>query len=223
MSAWQVAALFEGNPLMQRTLSAFALCAVVAAALSGTTAHAFPPFGKKEGKNCIYCHVSPSGGKRAYRGIYYKMNSLSFANFDDAAEAKKAGVEIGPEATPPPASYTAPKAADPVKPVEKAGGNEAATPVPNAMAEASKKLTAAKAAYTKNPKDAKAKKAYSAALGTMGKLTMADQTIPPGQRYPGALKFLREAVQLDSSNKSAAADKKMIEDVYKQMGKPLPK
>jgi len=52
---------------------------------------------------------------------------------------------------------------------------------------------------------------------------MSDTTIPPAKRYPEALKLLRQAVQLDPANKKAASDKKMIEDVYKQMGKPLPK
>ena len=174
---------------MQRSLSALAIAAVLVAALSGTTARAYPPYAKKEGKNCIYCHVGPAGGKRAYRGVFYKMNSLSFAGFDDAAEAKKAGVEIGPEATPPPTSYTAPtKTADPATPEPKPSDNNAQKPVSDAMKATSAKLTATKAAYTKAPKDAKAKKAYAAALGEMGHLTMLDQTLPPGQRYPGALK-----------------------------------
>lgn len=76
-----------------------------------------PIFAENEGKPCKYCHV-PGTSKRAYRGLFYKQNNFSFAGFDDAAEAKKAGVEIGPEPEPKPKSWTPPAApAVPVAPV----------------------------------------------------------------------------------------------------------
>lgn len=92
-------------------LSGFALSLVTLVALVSTpvTAHATPAFAKKEAKSCGYCHVNPAGGgARNYRGLYYKAHGLSFASFDDAAEAKKAGVEIGPDPKPNPTSYTPP-------------------------------------------------------------------------------------------------------------------
>lgn len=100
--------------------------------LSASSAHAFKKFAQAEGKSCAYCHVNPAGaGKRNYRGLFYKAHNNSFAGFDDAAEAKKAGVEIGPEPTPPPRSQTPP-------PVESATTAAAAvnllTPVTNAAA-----------------------------------------------------------------------------------------
>lgn len=197
---------------MTRFFSTIALTALIAA-IGGTSAKAFPPFKEKEGKPCAYCHVNPSGGKRNYRGIYYKMNGLSFANFDDAAEAKKAGVEIGPEPEPKPKSWTAPKGADP------AGDGKAVMTTSAAQA----KADAAKAAYNKNPKDAAAKKAYAQTLADLGKAQMLDQSMPPAKRYPTALKTLRESVKLDPTNKQAAGDVKLIEDAYKSMGKPVPK
>ena len=86
-------------------MSLLALCAVL---LSGTgAAQAFPRFARAEGKPCGYCHINPGGGgKRNYRGLFYKKNNFTFAGFDDAAEANAAGVEIGPEPLPPPKSQT---------------------------------------------------------------------------------------------------------------------
>lgn len=88
-----------------------ARCLFTAWVLLGMTCaatYAFPAYEKKEGKPCIYCHVKTSGGPRNYRGLYYKVNRYSFARFDDAAEAKKAGAQIGPAATPPPRSFVPP-------------------------------------------------------------------------------------------------------------------
>jgi hypothetical protein len=96
-------------------LSGTALSLVTAITLfSATTpANAYPPYAKKENKSCAYCHVNKAGGgARNYRGAYYKAHGLTFASFDDAAEAKKAGVEIGPEPKPNPTSYTPPAKAD---------------------------------------------------------------------------------------------------------------
>lgn len=83
--------------------------------LLGSAAMAKPPFAEKEGVSCKYCHTQPP--MRNYRGAFYHDNNLSFAGFDDATEAKKAGAEIAPEATSKPKSWTAPAvpATPPVK------------------------------------------------------------------------------------------------------------
>ncbi len=73
-------------------------------------AHAHKKYAIAEGVSCAYCHVSAvGGGKRNYRGDFYQKQMHSFANFDDAAEAKAAGVEVGPEADKKPASLVAGK------------------------------------------------------------------------------------------------------------------
>lgn len=77
-------------------------------ALTVGVAHAKPPFAQKEGKKCTYCHA-PEPPKLGYRASFYKAHNLSFAGFDDAAEAKKAGVAIGPDPDPKPKSWSAPK------------------------------------------------------------------------------------------------------------------
>ncbi|GEM_PF-794690 len=212
-----------------RTLVSFAVAGTAVAALMATSsnrAQAFPPFKDKEGKNCVYCHTSPTGGKRNYRGLYYKAHNLTFAGFDDAAEAKKAGVEIGPDPEPKPKSWTAPEGAA-AAPTASAAAPAGAAAAPAAekkitLAEAKAKVKAAEAAYKKNPKNAAAKKAYAAALADQGHVMMLDQSIPPVKRYPEALSLARQALALDPTNKTAAADKKAIEDAYKSMGKPVP-
>lgn len=91
------------------------MLATALVSLLGTAAVAKPPFAEKEGVSCKYCHTQPP--QRNYRGNFYHDNNLSFAGFDDAAEAKKAGVEVGPEASSKPKSWTAPEApAEPAKP-----------------------------------------------------------------------------------------------------------
>ena len=78
---------------------------LVVLALVAPAVNAHPRFAKAEGVSCAYCHVNPKGGgKRNYRGDFYEK-ALSFAKFDDEAEAKKAGVELGPEADKKPASF----------------------------------------------------------------------------------------------------------------------
>lgn len=54
-------------------------------------AKATPAFARKEHKPCAYCHVVP-GGPRNFRGMYYASHGFSFADFDNVAEAKLAGV-----------------------------------------------------------------------------------------------------------------------------------
>jgi hypothetical protein len=111
---WYVYVLvFGGHWLMKSNRTIMLATALVS--LLGTAAVAKPPFAEKEGVSCKYCHSQPP--MRNYRGNFYHDNNLSFAGFDDAAEAKKAGVEVGPEASSKPKSWTAPEApAEPAKP-----------------------------------------------------------------------------------------------------------
>jgi tetratricopeptide (TPR) repeat protein len=214
-------------------LSRFALRAALGGALSALAlgllqtpaARAFPPFTQKEGKPCGFCHVKPEGGgKRNYRGLYYKAHELSFKEFDDAAEAKKAGEEVAldPDPTVKPKSWTAPPA--PVA-EEKTPEPEAPAEVPKgpSVTDLKKKANAAQAVYQKKPKDAKAKAAYAEALAQLGHAQMLDQNVPPVQRYPTALKTLRQARTLNPKNKTAIEDITQIENAYKSLGRPIPK
>ena len=62
-----------------------------------------PEFSKKEEKTCVYCHLSPIGGLKGFRGIYYQKHKLTFNGFIEALEAAKAGVRanaVGKDAKP---------------------------------------------------------------------------------------------------------------------------
>ena len=91
---------------MKRIL--FPLAGLAGLSLVGP-AQGLPKYADAEGKPCAYCHVRASGGgPRNYRGLFYAANKFTFYRFDDAAEAKKAGAEVGPSATPPPRSLNIP-------------------------------------------------------------------------------------------------------------------
>ena len=91
------------------------------------------------------------------------------------------------------------------------------------LAKVEKQYVAAKAAFTKKPKDAKLKKAYVDATVKFGTATMTSNALPPRSKYPGALKLYREALKVDPKNDEAKNNAAMIEAIYKQMGRPVPK
>ncbi len=156
---------------------------------------AFPKFTKNENVPCAYCHVNPrGGGKRNYRGAYYDSHKLSFAGFDDKAEAKKAGEEVGPEADKTPKSLTPPVMT---------------------VADATAKLKIAEAAYNKNKKAPDAKKAYADAMADLGHATLLDQSIPAPKRLADALKIVNQTLKLDPDNKQAKEDKAAAESALK--------
>ncbi len=92
-----------------------------------------------------------------------------------------------------------------------------------ALTNAKAKYTKAKAAYTKKPKDAKLKKAYIDATVAYGTTTMNSGALTPREKYPAALNLYREALKLDPKNKEALNNSQMIAEIYKSMGRPIPK
>ncbi|MBC7805004.1 MAG: hypothetical protein H7145_02520 [Akkermansiaceae bacterium] len=211
-------------------LTATATVCVASVALVGKPepVQAFPAFTDKEGVKCAYCHVNAGGGgKRNYRGKFYKKNALSFANFDDKAEATAAGEPIGAEADAKPKSLTVAAGAPAATPEPAVATPAPATPSPQAtvspVVALRKKVAATQLTLKKSPTNPAAKKAHSASLTALGRGVMDDPAIPPVKKYPEALNLFRQAVKLDATNKNAAGDIKRIETVYKQMGKPIPK
>jgi outer membrane biosynthesis protein TonB len=79
-------------------------------------AEATPPFAKKTGKACSFCHVSPAGGgKRTEAGeFYHKFKTLDgFKPGDTTVAAKptpKPTPKPKPKATPKPKPKATPKA-----------------------------------------------------------------------------------------------------------------
>lgn len=91
------------------------------------------------------------------------------------------------------------------------------------LAKYKKEMQAAKAAFDKNPKDAKAKKLYVDRTVRLGTATMVSPALTPREKYPAALKLYKEALKLDPKNKEAKNNSEMIVEIYKSMGRPVPK
>ena len=51
---------------------------------------------------------------------------------------------------------------------------------------------------------------------------MNDPATPPRMKYPTALREYRKTLEYDKTNKKAQESIKTIEDIYKQMGRPVP-
>lgn len=80
----------------------------------------------------------------------------------------------------------------------------------------------AKRAFEQDRGNATKRRAYIDRTVAFGTATMNSPALPPRQKYPRALRLYREALRLDPRNREALANKKMIEDIYRQMGKPIP-
>jgi tetratricopeptide (TPR) repeat protein len=80
----------------------------------------------------------------------------------------------------------------------------------------------AKAAYAKNSRDKKTRSDYVEATVAYGNAVMMSPNLIPKDKYPQALKLFREALKVDPGHKQAKANKTMIEDIYKSMGRPVP-
>jgi tetratricopeptide (TPR) repeat protein len=51
---------------------------------------------------------------------------------------------------------------------------------------------------------------------------MSDPATPPRMKYPTALREYRKTLEYDKTSKKAQESIKTIEDIYKQMGRPVP-
>jgi hypothetical protein len=78
------------------------------------------------------------------------------------------------------------------------------------------------AKLAKSPNNAKLKTEAAEANYQVGYAMMMDPALRPMVKYPGALKKFNRALQLNPKHAKAAADKKQIEDIYRQMGRPIP-
>jgi hypothetical protein len=83
------------------------------------------------------------------------------------------------------------------------------------------KLKALEAKLAKKPADAKLKAEVAEANYQVGHTMMYNDSLPPRIKYRGALKLFRRAMELNPKHAQAAADRKQIEDIYKQMGMPI--
>jgi tetratricopeptide (TPR) repeat protein len=83
----------------------------------------------------------------------------------------------------------------------------------------------AKALYAKiDEATAKGEKvAVIAAYLNFGNYMMFESQVPPRQKYRPALRAYNKTLELQPDNPEALKNKKTIEDIYTQMGLPIPK
>ena len=96
-------------------------------------------------------------------------------------------------------------------------------PVPKALIPLDKKYRSTKANFTAHPKDKKAKDAYVEATVRLGHETMISPDYPAKFKYKKTLQLYREALKLDPTNPVAKQESDLIIQIYKQMGRPVPK
>ena len=191
--------------MMKHTLKLYGGLAAALAAIS-MPASAKPPFAEKEGVACTYCHIQAP--KRNYRGDYYKSHQLSFAGFVDAAEAKKAGVGVGPGAGSKPNSLTTVKQSP-------------------RIAILTKKAQDAEGAARSAPRDAKLRIAFAAALTKLGDAQLADTSVPMATRIDTASQSYTKAGHIDGKNAAAKAGLEKVKalraklDTSKKSGKHI--
>ena len=98
-----------------------------------------------------------------------------------------------------------------------------ANPSKTSLPALEKVYKAAKATFQKQPKSAKIRTQYIAATVNFGTATMNADSLAPRVKYVGALRLYREALKLDPKNSEALKNKKLIEDIFKSMGREIPK
>jgi hypothetical protein len=77
------------------------------------------------------------------------------------------------------------------------------------------------AQYKKKP-NAKTKPQLAEAWYQYGHARMYDNGLSPRSKYRPALAAFRTALKYNPNHKKAKADKEMIENIYRQMGMPVP-
>lgn len=90
------------------------------------------------------------------------------------------------------------------------------------IVETEAKYDAAKAAFDKSPKDPVAKAAFVSASNALAFQVM-NSDMPPREKYTRALALYRASAKADPKNAEARKWIKTIEDIYKSMGRPIPK
>ncbi len=91
------------------------------------------------------------------------------------------------------------------------------------LARLEKEHSHAKTLFSKSPKDPKARAKYVAASNRLAYASMQALSLGPKVKYPKALRLYRDVLKVDPKNSDAIRWKKQIEDIYRSMGRPIPK
>jgi hypothetical protein len=82
--------------------------------------------------------------------------------------------------------------------------------------------TAAGSGMTVAPEDSADNQKQAQDLAEKAEKIMLDPALAPREKYPQALVMFRDALQIDPNNALAKDSIKLIEDIYKSMGRPVP-
>lgn len=94
---------------------------------------------------------------------------------------------------------------------------------PKVLKNLEKEYVAAKAAFAKKPKDAKAKDRFVVAGVRFGHESMMSPILDRKIKYKQALRVYHEVLKVDPKNPVASKETDLIESIYRQMGRPIPK
>jgi cytochrome c-type biogenesis protein CcmH/NrfG len=81
----------------------------------------------------------------------------------------------------------------------------------------------AEADLKKSPQNAKVKERFVVATVRLGTATMVSPILDRKEKYRIAIGYYRAALKVDPNNKEAKNNSKLIEDIYRSMGRPIPK
>ena len=98
----------------------------------------------------------------------------------------------------------------------------AQSPADKTLATYKKAYLAAKQSLAAKPKDKKVRATFVAAGDRYATATMTADSLPPRIKYREALRLYREVLKVDPKNHEASNNAKMIVDIYKSMGRPVP-
>ncbi len=86
-----------------------------------------------------------------------------------------------------------------------------------------KSYEAAKAKFVAKPKAADTKKVYISSAMALAEAVRVSPALGPKDKYPRSLRLFREVLKTDPGNKTAKARRDEIEEIYRSMGRPIPK
>ncbi|HRJ27508.1 MAG TPA: hypothetical protein PLO61_08380 [Fimbriimonadaceae bacterium] len=90
------------------------------------------------------------------------------------------------------------------------------------QAQLDKVYRSAKSTYAKKKTDAN-KKSLVTATFNLAEWYMYTPVLTPKDKYPAALRYYREVLKLEPQHKQAKASQDTIIQIYKSMGRPVPK
>jgi hypothetical protein len=149
-------------------------------------------------------------------GLALVMGCTKSEQSDTVAAPPPGGPGTNPMASPGPPGGPGAPAGAPAGGASSAAAGEAPHP------ELAKKVSDLEAAYAKNPSDAATKNQLVTATYEYGHTVMTDPNLSPRVKYRTALKQFRRVMELDPSHQQAGTEKEMIENIYRQMGRPIP-